>query len=117
MRKNLTIARENDTIILLVRLRVYFLHGGVLVSTSVSDLIASNPDRLVGLKQVVRGISDGIVWCVIVSLDSDEFVKQRVLEAIGSRKIAVKYFDNKSKLGSMVGIDVAAAVVGLIHHA
>ena len=84
------------------------------MSTSVNELIASNPDRLVGLKQVLRGISEGNVWCVIVSLDSDDFVKQRVLEAVGNSKICVKYFDNKSKLGSMVGIDVAAAVVGLV---
>jgi len=84
------------------------------VSTSVNELIASNPDRLVGLKQVLRGISEGNVWCVIVSLDSDDFVKQRVLEAVGNSRISVKYFDNKSKLGSLVGIDVAAAVVGLV---
>lgn len=84
------------------------------MSTSVNELIASNPDRLVGLKQVLRGISEGNVWCVIVSLDSDDFVKQRVLEAVGNAKISVKYFDNKSKLGSLVGIDVAAAVVGLV---
>ena len=84
------------------------------MSTSVNELIASNPDRLVGLKQVLRGISEGNVWCVIVSLDSDDFVKQRVLEAVGNSRISVKYFDNKSKLGSMVGIDVAAAVVGLV---
>lgn len=84
------------------------------MSTSVNELIASNPDRLVGLKQVLRGISEGNVWCVIVSLDSDDFVKRQVLEAVGNSKICVKYFDNKSKLGSMVGIDVAAAVVGLV---
>ena len=84
------------------------------MSTSVNELIASNPQRLVGLKQVLRGISMGNVWCVIVSLDSDDFVKRQVLEAVGNSKICVKYFDNKSKLGSMVGIDVAAAVVGLV---
>lgn len=84
------------------------------MSTSISELIASNPNRLVGLKQVVRGIAEGNVWCVIVSLDSDEFVKQAVLEAIGSAKISLKYYDNKSLLGKMVGIDVPAAVVGLV---
>lgn len=83
------------------------------MATSVNDLIANNPARLVGLKQVVRGISEGIVWCVIVSLDSDDFVKQRVEAAIGDRRIGIKYFDNKKKLGQMVGIDVAASVVGL----
>lgn len=84
------------------------------MSTSVSELIASNPQRLVGLRQVLRGIAEGNVWCVIVSLDSDDFVKQQVLEAVGNARIGVKYFDNKSKLGSLVGIDVPAAVVGLV---
>lgn len=84
------------------------------MSTSISELIASNPDRLVGLKQVLRGIAEGNVWCVIVSLDSDDFVKQQVLTAVGNSKISVKYFDNKSKLGRLVGIDVSAAVVGLV---
>jgi len=84
------------------------------VSTSISELIASNPQRLVGLKQVLRGIAEGNVWCVIMSLDSDDFVKQKVLDAVGNSKICVKYFDNKSKLGALVGIDVSAAVVGLV---
>ena len=83
------------------------------MATSIVQLIANNPTRLVGLKQVVRGISEGIVWCVIVSLDSDDFVKQRVQAAIGDRRVGVKYFDNKEKLGALVGIDVAASVVGL----
>ncbi len=86
------------------------------MSTGVNDLIASNPDRLVGLKQVVRGIADGSVWCVIVSLDCDDFVKQKVEEAIGNRQIGLKYFDTKSKLGALVGIEVPAAVVGLCRH-
>lgn len=84
------------------------------MSTSIKDLIASNPDRLVGLRQVLRGIAEGNVWCVIVSLDSDDFVKRQVLDAVGNANVSVKYFDNKSKLGSMVGIDVPAAVVGLV---
>lgn len=84
------------------------------MSTSVNELIAGNPDRLVGLREVIRGIAEDNVWCVIVSLDSDDFVKRRVENAIGTKKIAVRYFDNKSKLGAMVGIEVPAAVVGLV---
>lgn len=86
------------------------------MSTSVNDLIASNPERLVGLKQVVRGISAGTVWCVIVSMDSEEFVKQQISDAVGNQQIAVRYFDNMSKLGALVGIDVSASVVGLVRH-
>ena len=83
------------------------------MATSIVQLIANNPTRLVGLKQVVRGISEGIVWCVIVALDSDDFVKQRVTDAVGDRRVSIRYFDSKAKLGAMVGIDVSAAVVGL----
>jgi ribosomal protein L7Ae-like RNA K-turn-binding protein len=49
-------------------------------------------------------------------LDCDDFVKQKVEEAIGNRQIGLKYFDTKSKLGALVGIEVPAAVVGLRRH-
>ena len=84
------------------------------MATSIVQLIANNPTRLVGLKQVVRGISEGIVWCVIVASDSDEFVLQRIRDAIGDRKVSVKTIDSKSKLGALAGIEVAASVVGLV---
>ena len=83
------------------------------MATSIDELIASNPHRLVGLKQVVRGISEGMVWCVIVSQDSDAFVLQRVMAAIEGRRVGIRYCASKAQLGAAVGIDVAASVVGL----
>ena len=83
------------------------------MATSIDELIANNPARLVGLKQVVRGISEGIVWCVIVSQDSDDFVLQRVMAACEGRRVSIRYCASKAQLGVAVGIDVAASVVGL----
>lgn len=82
--------------------------------TKIKNLIEDNPKRVVGLKQVLKGIIDDTVWCVIVSSDSDEFIKSRIAESIEKKTILIEQFDNKEMLGKLVGIDVAASVVGLI---
>ena len=84
------------------------------MSTSVNELIASNPDRLVGLKQVLRGITDGTIWCVIVSSDCEEFIKTKLRKDARGKEVEFKKGPEMTVLGRKVGIDVGAAVVGLV---
>lgn len=78
------------------------------------SLMDNSPKKLVGLKQVLRGITDGTVWCVIVSSDCEEFIKETLrLEAQG-REVAFKKGPAMSELGKNAKIEVGAAVVGLI---
>ena len=77
-------------------------------------LIDNSPKKLVGLKQVLRGITDGTVWCVIVSSDCEEFIRERLREEAAGREVEFKKGPEMSELGKISKIDVGAAVVGLV---
>lgn len=76
------------------------------------DLV-KNSTKLVGLKQVLSGIIDGTVRCVLVSYDSDDFVKKAINEAVADRSIELITSFSKKELGKMCKIDVPASVVGI----
>ena len=78
------------------------------------SLIDNSPKKFVGLKQVLRGITDGTVWCVIVSSDCEEFIKAKLREASHGKEVEFKKGPEMTVLGRKVGIDVGAAVVGLV---
>ena len=77
-------------------------------------LIDNSPKKLVGLKQVLRGITDGTVWCVIVSSDCEEFIKERLYGTAAGKTVEFKKGPDMAELGRTMRIDVGAAVVGLI---
>ena len=77
-------------------------------------LIDNSPKKLVGLKQVLRGITDGTVWCVIVSSDCEEFIKTKLRDEARGKEVKFKKGPEMTVLGRKVGIDVGAAVVGLV---
>ena len=79
-----------------------------------NSLIDNSPKRFVGLKQVLRGITDGTVWCVIVSSDCEEFIKAKLREEARGKGVEIKKGPEMNVLGKKVGIDVGAAVVGLV---
>ena len=76
--------------------------------------IDKSPKKLVGLKQVLRGITDGTVWCVIVSPDCEEFIKAKLRDEAQGKGIELAKGPTMADLGRKVGIDVGAAVVGLV---
>ena len=78
------------------------------------SLMDNSPNKLVGLKQVLRGITDGTVWCVIVSSDCEEFIKRALKEAAADREVLLKGGPTMAELGKAARIDVGAAVVGLV---
>ena len=78
------------------------------------SLIDKSPKKFVGLKQVLRGITDGTVWCVIVSSDCEDFIKARLRDEARGKDVAFKNGPEMAVLGRKVGIDVGAAVVGLV---
>ncbi len=78
------------------------------------SLLDNSPKKLVGLKQVLRGITDGTVWCVIVSSDCEEFIKERLRDQAAGKEVEFKKGPDMSELGKISKIDVGAAVVGLL---
>ena len=79
-----------------------------------NSLIDNSSKRFVGLKQVLRGITDGTVWCVIVSSDCEDFIKARLRDEARGKEVEFRKGPEMTVLGRMVGIEVGAAVVGLV---
>ena len=77
-------------------------------------LIDNSPKKLVGLKQVLRGITDGTVWCVIVSSDCEGFIVDRLHGEARGKDVTFKKGPDMAELGRTMRIDVGAAVVGLV---
>jgi len=69
--------------------------------------------KVVGSKQVLKGISDGTVRCVIVATDADADLRKRIVSAASAHKVKVEKINSKRLLGETAGIEVATAVVGL----
>jgi len=84
------------------------------VTGDYNSLLDNSPKRFVGLKQVLRGITDGTVWCVIVSSDCEEFIRARLREEARGREVEFQSGPEMAVLGEKVGIDVGASVVGLV---
>ncbi len=71
-------------------------------------------NHVVGLRQVIKKINSEAIKCVIVALDSDDFVLKTVKETIGDKDIKIHKAFKMSELGRICQIDVATAVVGII---
>ena len=76
--------------------------------------LIKNSQKLVGLKQVIAGIINDTVRCVLVSCDSDDFIMRAIADVVSTRDIPISVVCNKRKLGKLCGIDVACAVVGIL---
>ncbi len=78
------------------------------------EQMLTSSSKVVGSKQVLKGISNSTVRCVIVALDADAEIRKKIVQSANVRHIDVTYVSSKKRLGEMAGIDVAAAVVGII---
>ncbi len=76
------------------------------------NLLKSSP-KVVGTRQVLRGISEGTVGCVIVAEDAESALKERVIGAAESAGVPVKSAPSMAWLGDACGIEVGAAAVGI----
>lgn len=73
----------------------------------------NNSSKVVGSKQVLKGISEGTVRCVIVASDADAELRRKIVSCADAHKVKVERVPSKRYLGELAGIEVAAAVVGL----
>ncbi|MBO4473000.1 MAG: hypothetical protein J5765_04240 [Clostridia bacterium] len=62
----------------------------------------------------MRGITDGTVWCVIVSSDCEGFIVDRLHGEARGKDVEFKKGPEMAELGRTMRIDVGAAVVGLV---
>ncbi len=69
--------------------------------------------KVVGSKQVSRGIAEGTIGCVIVAEDADRVLKKRLVAAAENAGVRVTYAPSMEWLGRNSGIEVGAAAVGI----
>ncbi len=77
------------------------------------DMLACS-SKVVGSKQVLKGLSEGTLRCVIVASDADAEIKEALVDAARRHRVPVKYVPSKRKLGEAAGVEVATAAVGII---
>ena len=70
-------------------------------------------EKVVGTKQVLKGIEGRTVKCVIVADNADGFIKNSVTALAKEAGTEVRRVASKEALGKICEIDVPAAVVGL----
>ena len=71
-------------------------------------------NKLVGCRQVLRGLSEGTIRCVVVSEDADDGIKDVLVKAATLKNAQILYAPSMEWLGRSVGIDVGAATVGFL---
>jgi large subunit ribosomal protein L7A len=75
----------------------------------------ADPDkRIVGLKQVIRGIQDDIFKKVYIASDADEVIRLKILTACEKNGMQYEEVYTMLELGDACSIDVGAATAGLL---
>ncbi|WP_409296460.1 50S ribosomal protein L7ae-like protein [Peribacillus sp. SCS-26] len=68
---------------------------------------------IVGTKQTVKAVKNGLVSEVVLAADADPKVKAKVLETIKEHNVPVYHVDSMQKLGKACGIEVGAVIVAI----
>lgn len=68
--------------------------------------------KVVGCKQVLRGLSEATIRCVIVAEDAENELKSALFRAASEMNARVLIAPSMEWLGRQAGIDVGAATVG-----
>ncbi len=78
------------------------------------ELMLNTSSKVVGSKQVLKGISDSTVRCVIVASDADVQIKKRIVAQAKANGVEIVYVASKKRLGESAGVEVSAAAVGIV---
>jgi large subunit ribosomal protein L7A len=66
--------------------------------------------KIVGAKQTLKMVKNDMAEAVYVAMDAESRVTKSVIEACKQYGVELIYIDTMQKLGSMVSIDVGAAI-------
>ena len=70
--------------------------------------------KVVGTKQVLRGIEAGELKLVYIAHDADEFLKKKLLAACEAKGVPCDTTFTMSEIGKACAIQVGAASAGII---
>ncbi|MFC7394839.1 50S ribosomal protein L7ae-like protein [Scopulibacillus cellulosilyticus] len=68
---------------------------------------------IVGTKQAMKALKDGLVKEIVIAEDADVHVTNKIVELARDRDVPVYTVDSMKKLGKACGIDVGAAAVAI----
>jgi large subunit ribosomal protein L7A len=75
----------------------------------------ADPDkRIVGLKQVLKGIGQDMFEKIYIASDVDEVIRQKVISACVKRGTCYEEVFSMVELGNACEIDVGAATAGVL---
>ena len=75
--------------------------------------LKNSVSRVVGTKQVLRGLKSGTLAKVYVANDADTFLYQRIVRATESAGVLVVRVPTMKELGLLCGVEVASAAAGI----
>ena len=70
--------------------------------------------RVAGLRQVLKGLKNDSLRCVVMARDCEDFVPMEIEKYNHDHKVPVYVQCTMKELASICGIDVATAVVGIL---
>jgi len=76
--------------------------------------LKTSANKVVGTKQVLRGLKAGTLARAYVANDADTFLFQRIVTTAEAAGIAVTRVATMKELGQACGVDVAAAAAGIL---
>lgn len=78
------------------------------MDANLTDLPRQN--LVIGYRQVVRGIADNRIRCVVIASDTDVEIKNKITSLCQDKKVRCHEGKTKAETGKMLGIDVACAI-------
>lgn len=75
--------------------------------------LKNSVNRVVGTKQVLRGLKSGTLAKVYVANDADTFLYQRIVTAAENAAVPVVRVPTMKELGLLCGVEVASAAAGI----
>ncbi len=77
------------------------------------EMLKSSPNRVVGTKQVLRGLKAGTLLRVYVANDADTFLYQRITQAAEAAGVQVIRVASMKELGEACAVQVPTAAAAV----
>lgn len=77
------------------------------------EMLKAAADRVVGSKQVIRGLRAGTLSRVYIAEDADTFLFQQVVRASEDAGVPAVRVSTMKELGHACGLEIGAAAAGI----
>ena len=70
--------------------------------------------KVIGLRQVNRGIKENQIRCVLIADDTECNIRLELMKTCRNARVPVTHVASKEELGRALGIDVSCSTVGIL---